>query len=104
MTSFPSPNGATADLRAITAVATKSVTITGGSNVTVVGLALENSPTPVQPFGGGANATVTLDLSGMPGGALPNNSTVNVEFLLGVKQAGTFRFFVLIEGLQGLAP
>jgi hypothetical protein len=40
----------------------------------------------------------------MPGGALPNNSTVNVEFLLGVKQAGTFRFFVLIEGLQGSPP
>jgi uncharacterized repeat protein (TIGR01451 family) len=99
LTSFPSPNGATSDLRAITAVPSKSVTITGGSTVTVVGLALESSPTPVQPFGGGMNATVTLDLSGMPGGVLPNNSTVNVEFLLGVKQAGAFRFLVLVEGL-----
>jgi hypothetical protein len=35
----------------------------------------------------------------MPGGALQNNNSVNVEFLLGVKQAGTFRFLVLIEGL-----
>jgi hypothetical protein len=100
MTSYPSPNGATADLRAITAVATKSVTITGGASVIVQGLALENSP-PVQPFGGGTNATVTLDLSGLPGGVLPNNNSVNVEFLLGVKQAGTFRVFVLIEGMQG---
>jgi hypothetical protein len=40
-----------------------------------------------------------LDFSGLPGGVLPNNESVNVEFLLGVKQIGTFRFFVLIEAL-----
>jgi hypothetical protein len=99
MTSYPAPNAGTADLRIITAVASKSVTITGGSSVIVKGLALESAPTPAQPFGGGTNATVTLDFSGLPGGVLPNNESVNVEFLLGVKQIGTFRFFVLIEAL-----
>jgi uncharacterized repeat protein (TIGR01451 family) len=102
VTSYPTPNGGTADLRAITAIASKAVTITGGSSVIVRGLALENSPPNlVQPFGGGTNATVTLDLSGLPGGVLPDNGSVNVEFLLGVKQLGGFRFFVLIEGVQG---
>jgi hypothetical protein len=30
---------------------------------------------------------------------LQNGETINVQWLLGVKQGGTFRFFVLIEGL-----
>jgi hypothetical protein len=30
---------------------------------------------------------------------LANGNSINVQWMLGVKQAGTFRFFVLIEGL-----
>ncbi|MDX6710503.1 MAG: hypothetical protein QOH96_1519, partial [Blastocatellia bacterium] len=96
ITAFPSPAG-TADLRGITSPASQAVTITGGGSVTVIGTALEPSPGgfPAQPNGGGINSSMTVPL-GLP---LANGQSINVQWLLGVKQGGTFRFFVLIEGL-----
>jgi hypothetical protein len=96
ITAFPSPVG-TADMRGITSPVSQSVTITGGGSVTVIGTALEPSPggNPAQPNGGGINSSMTVPL-GLP---LADGQSINVQWLLGVKQGGTFRFFVLIEGL-----
>jgi hypothetical protein len=54
---------------------------------------------PVQQFGGGYNSTVTVDLSALPGGNLPAGQSVDVQFLLGVAQGGSFRFFIAVEAL-----
>jgi Tol biopolymer transport system component len=103
VTSFPQPPGI-ADLRALT-----SPTITVNTNdagvcspspapcsVTVRGLTLEQPPT--QGSGGGRNSTLsagTIDLAN----PLPNGASIDVHFLLGVKQSGSFRFFVTVDAL-----
>jgi len=96
MTGYPAAAGV-ADLRGLTSPASQSVTITGGGSVTVIGTSLEgvSTPAPSQPFGGGINSTMTVSLPT----PLANGNSINVQWMLGVKQAGTFRFFVLIEGL-----
>jgi hypothetical protein len=109
MTTFPSPGGGTADLRArtSTSVSVSNVNDAGtclastGSatmpcTVTVQGTTFEQPPT--QPNGGGINSslaagTVTL------GTPLANGASVNVQFLLGVQTTGTFRFLIIIEAL-----
>jgi hypothetical protein len=50
---------------------------------------------PAQPNGGGYNSTVIVAI---PGG-LANNASIDVNFTLGVVQAGTFRFKLIIEAL-----
>ncbi len=85
--------GGQADLRGLTS-APQTVTITGGGSVTVQGLKLEQPPT--QGSGGGLNsslATGTITL----GSPLANGASVSVNFLLGVQQGGTFRFFISVE-------
>ncbi len=96
VTGYPAPAGV-ADLRGVTSPASQSVTITGGGSVTVIGTSLEgvSTPAPSQPFGGGINSTMTVSLPT----PLANGNSINVQWMLGVRQAGTFRFFVLIEGL-----
>jgi hypothetical protein len=64
----------------------------------VVGTILEQPPT--QAIGGGINSTVTVTLAS----PLPAGQTVAVEWLLGVKQGGNFRFTVSIEALQNTLP
>jgi hypothetical protein len=109
MTTFPSPGGGTADLRARTSTSVSVSNVndagtclasTGSSTtpctVTVQGTTLEQPPT--QPNGGGINSsmaagTVTLATP------LANNASLNVQFLLGVQTTGTFRFLVIIEAL-----
>jgi hypothetical protein len=96
VTGYPAAAGM-ADLRGVTSPPSQSVTITGGGSVTVIGTTLESVSTPgaSQPFGGGINSTMTVSLPT----PLANGNSINVQWMLGVKQAGTFRFFVLIEGL-----
>ncbi len=94
ITTFPSPAG-TADLRARTA-GTVMVTVTGGSMVTVLGTTLETPP--AQPNSGGLNSslaagTVTL------GTPLANGASINLQFLFGVQQTGSFRVFVFVEAV-----
>jgi hypothetical protein len=91
VTTGPAPSG-TADLRGITAQPTQTIATSVGS-VTVNGTVLETPP--LQPNGGGINSTLTLPLPT----PLANGQTVAVEWLLGVKQGGTFRFYVDIEAL-----
>jgi hypothetical protein len=73
----------------------------GTSNVTVQGTTLEGLPSPPapnQPNGGGFNSsmsagTITLATP------LANGGTIDVRFLLGIQQTGSFKFYVNIEAL-----
>ncbi|MET0650543.1 MAG: hypothetical protein ABW208_28370 [Pyrinomonadaceae bacterium] len=100
LTTFPAPSGI-ADMRPRTSTAVV-VTVdrapcgSGTSNVTVQGTTLEQPPS--QPNGGGFNSslssgTVTLATP------LANGATIDVRFLLGLQQTGTFKFFINIEAL-----
>ncbi|HYG10406.1 MAG TPA: hypothetical protein VD835_10695, partial [Pyrinomonadaceae bacterium] len=89
----PNPSGnPQADLRVLNS-ADASVETSGGT-ITVKGTVVEQPPT--QDLGGGLNSSLTVQL---PVGGLPNNSSINVQFVLGVQQEGNFRFFVNVEAL-----
>src|SRR5205085_744937 len=92
ITTFPAPSG-TADLRVRTS-ATYTANLVGGGTVQVLGLTLEQANSPNnQPNGGGFNSSLavgTITLA-TPLGA---GNSINVHFLLGVQQSGTYRFFV----------
>jgi hypothetical protein len=87
-----------ADLRVLssTGVVTNSQ---GQEVVTVTGLTVEQAPAP--PGGGGLNSTLTVVL---PGSMLAPGNTIDVQFLLGVQQQGSFRFLVNVEALTGTTP
>ena len=100
ITTFPAPSGI-ADLRPRTST---SVVVTvdrapcgvGTSNVTVQGTTLEQPPS--QPNGGGFNSswssgTVTLATP------LANGDSLDLRFLLGIQQTGSFRVYVNVEAL-----
>jgi hypothetical protein len=100
ITTFPAPSGI-ADLRPRTSTAVV-VTVdrppcgSGTSNVTVQGTQLEQPPG--QPNGGGFNSslgaqTVTLATP------LANGASIDVRFLLGIQQTGSYKFFLNIEAL-----
>ncbi len=100
LTTFPAPSGI-ADLRPRTATAVV-VTVdrppcgSGTSNVTVQGTTLEQPPS--QPNGGGFNSsmsagTVTLATP------LANGASLDVRFLLGIQQTGSFKFYINVEAL-----
>jgi hypothetical protein len=100
ITTFPAPSGI-ADLRPRTSTAVV-VTVdrapcgSGTSNVTVQGTTLEQPPS--QPNGGGFNSsmsagTVTLATP------LANGASIDLRFLLGLQQTGSFKFYVNIEAL-----
>jgi hypothetical protein len=110
MTTFPSPGGGMADLRALTSSDEVSVgpvndpaTCLAGTGsaatpctVPVKGLTLEQSP--VQPNGGGYNSTLSAGTVTL-GTPLANGGSLLVNFSLGVQQTGTFRFIITIEAL-----
>jgi hypothetical protein len=100
LTTFPAPSGI-ADLRPRTSSAVV-VTVdrppcgSGTSNVTVQGTTLEQPPS--QPNGGGFNSsmssgTVTL------GTPLANGASLDLRFLLGIQQTGSFKFYINVEAL-----
>ena len=100
LTTFPAPSGI-ADLRPRTSTAVV-VTVdrppcgSGTSNVTVQGTTLEQPPT--QFNGGGFNSslsagTVTLATP------LANGATIDIRFLVGLQQVGSFKFYMNIEAL-----
>ena len=100
LTTFPAPSGI-ADIRPRTSTAVvvtvdRSPCGSGTSNVTVQGTTLEQPPS--QPNGGGFNSslssgTVTLATP------LANGATLDVRFLLGLQQTGSFKFFINVEAL-----
>jgi hypothetical protein len=100
ITTFPAPSG-TADLRPRTSTAVV-VTVdrapcgAGTSNVTVQGTTLEQPPS--QPNGGGFNSTLSAGTVTLAT-PLANGAAVDLRFLLGIQQTGTFKFFVIVEAL-----
>ncbi|MGB8507462.1 MAG: lamin tail domain-containing protein [Pyrinomonadaceae bacterium] len=100
ITTFPAPSG-TADLRARTST---DVVVTvdrppcgsGTSNVTVRGTTLEQPPS--QPNGGAFNSSLSAGTITL-GTPLANGASVDVRFLLGIQQTGSFKFLINIEAL-----
>lgn len=101
---FPSPSGF-ADLRSRTST---SVVVSGVNDagtcspspapcsITIQGTTLEQPPS--QPNGGAFNSsysagTISLDTP------LASGASINVRFLLGIQQTGSFRFFLNVEAL-----
>jgi predicted extracellular nuclease len=103
VTTFPRPNGATADLRPIDSGDIQ--VMVNGTPVDVRGTQLDQPPT--QPNGGGFNTSMNVGFINL-GSQLANNDTVSVQFVLGVQQGGSFRFYVNVEALDenvvGTAP
>lgn|GEM_PF-6452156 len=90
----PGAGAGQADLRALTSSA---ITVTiNGTPTTIQGTTVETPPT--QALGGGLNTSMSVNTITL-GTPLPPNQSVNVQFLLGVQQSGSFRFFVTVEAL-----
>jgi hypothetical protein len=100
LTTFPAPSGI-ADLRPRTSTAVV-VTVdrppcgSGTSNVTVQGTTLEQPPS--QPNGGGFNSSMSAGTVTL-GTPLANGASVDVRFLLGIQQTGSFKFYINVEAL-----
>ncbi len=100
LTTFPAPSGI-ADLRprsstAVVVTVDRAPCGSGTSNVTVQGTTLEQPPS--QPNGGGFNSsmssgTVTLATP------LANGASLDLRFLLGIQQTGSFKFYINVEAL-----
>ena len=96
ITTFPAPAGA-ADLRPRTTAATVVADpCNGGTPVTIQGTTLEQ--VPAQPNGGGFNSTMSAGTVTLAT-PLANGASINLRFLLGIQQSGSFRFNVNIEAL-----
>jgi uncharacterized repeat protein (TIGR01451 family) len=95
-TTGPAPAG-TADLRAITSPGATGIVNSRGATVNVIGTTLEMPPGQAQ--GGGINSTLSADTITLATPLNPGQS-INIEWLLGVRQGGSFRFFVNIEAQQ----
>jgi hypothetical protein len=85
----------TADLRLLTSPNETGVVNPCGT-MTTQGLTVEQVPT--QMFGGGLNTTVAAGTitTNFP---LASGNSIDLNFLLGVAQTGSFRFFVIVEAL-----
>jgi hypothetical protein len=88
------PSGGLADMRARSS-SDVTVAVTGGGLVNVVGTTLE---TPVQPLGGALNSTLGVGTISL-GTPLASGASINIQFLLGVQQTGSFKFFINVEAL-----
>jgi hypothetical protein len=102
ISTFPAPVGV-ADLRARTSGdisvggINDDLTCPGGSTpctVTVNGTTLEQPPS--QPNGGGFNSSMSSNTITLAT-PLPAGESINVRFLLGIQQTGSFKFFVNVE-------
>jgi hypothetical protein len=101
VTTLNSPNTlpSQAQLRLVTSGDAETFTNSQGRTVVIRGSILEfddGATEPDQPNGGGLNSTVHINLG--QGQLIAPGETVDVQFLLNVVQAGTFRFYVFVEG------
>jgi predicted extracellular nuclease len=94
ITAFPSPNAATADVRALTSEDIQ--VMVGGNPVDVRGTTVEQ--VPLQPLGGAWNTSINVGFVNLSQ-PLANGDSVSVHFILGVQQTGNFKFFLNIEAL-----
>ena len=97
ITTAPAPSPATAIL-AVTSSSNSTEATPCGPNVTITGLTIEDTPAPVQLLGGGQNSTLSAGTITLAT-PLANGSSISVNFLTNVVQAGQFRFFVNVEAL-----
>jgi hypothetical protein len=101
VTTFP-PTSGFADLRARTSAGPVFISITGpnaacpANTCTVQGTTLETPP--AQAAGGGFNSTLSVGSVTLAAPIAPGDS-INVQFLLGVQQTGSFKFFINVEAL-----
>lgn len=95
ITTFPAASGE-ADLRPISSYVPFNVMISDGSIKTVKGTVLETPPE--QPNGGGYNSSMRAEDVTLAEPLAPGQS-ISLQFLLGVQQGGTFRFFIMVETL-----
>jgi hypothetical protein len=104
ITTYPVPDS-TADMRVLTSPTITLTTNDAGvcapspapCQVAVQGLTLDQPPTQTAG-GGGWNSSLSAGTINL-GNPLPNGAGINVHFLLGVRQSGSFRFFVIVEAL-----
>jgi hypothetical protein len=94
MTTFP-VSGGVADVRPINSTQI-IVSLTGGGTATVEGTTLDQPPS--QPNGGGINTSMSAGTITV-GTPLNNGQTINLQFLLGIQQTGSFRFYINVEAL-----
>jgi hypothetical protein len=100
LTTFPAPSGV-ADLRPRTST-TVVVTVdrppcaSGSSNINVNGTTLEQPPS--QPNGSGFNGSLSAGTVTL-GTPVANGASIDVRFLLGIQQTGTFKFYLNMEVL-----
>ena len=100
ITTFPAPSGI-ADLRprnstAVVVTVDRAPCGTGTSNVTVQGTTLEQPPTQLN--GGGFNSSMSAGVVTLAT-PIANGASVDVRFLLGIQQTGSFKFFFNVEAL-----
>lgn len=108
ITTFPAPSGI-ADLR----TRTSSLVVVAGVNDAATCLASNGAAStpctiniqgttlelpPPQPNGGAFGSTYSAGTITL-GAPLANGASVNVRFLLGIQQTGTFKFFINVEAL-----
>jgi len=65
-------------------------------NVTVQGTTLEQPPS--QPNGSGFNGSMSAGTVTL-GTPLANGASINLQFLLGLQQTGSFKIYVNVEAL-----
>jgi len=101
ISTFPAPSGiADLRLRSSTDVEVSGIndadTCLGETpcTVTVLGTTLEQPP--AQPNGGGFNSSLSADTVTL-GTPLAPGDSINLHFLLGIQQTGSFKFFVNLE-------
>ena len=100
VTTFPAPSGI-ADLRPRTSTSVvvtvdRPPCLSGTSNVTVNGTTLEQPPS--QPNGSGFNGSMSAGVVTLAT-PIANGASVDVRFLLGIQQTGSFKFYLNIEAL-----
>jgi hypothetical protein len=100
LTTFPAPSGF-ADLRprsssAVVVTVDRPPCGSGTSNVTVQGTTLEQPPS--QPNGGGFNSSLSAGVVTLAT-PIANGASVDVRWLLGIQQTGTFKIYVNVEAL-----
>ena len=100
VTTFPAPSGI-ADLRprtsnAVVVTVDRAPCGSGTSNVTVAGSTLEQPPS--QPNGSGFNGSLSAGVVTL-GTPLANGATLDLRFLLGIQQTGSFKLYLNIEAL-----
>ncbi|MEN3325326.1 MAG: hypothetical protein V7638_133 [Acidobacteriota bacterium] len=90
-----SPGGPQADMRVLSCT-DFTATLTSGAQVLVRGTTLETPPT--QAMAGGLHSSLLAGVISLSQPLAPGQS-ISVQWLLGVQQSGSFRFFVNVEAL-----